>query len=134
MDCGARDRRVRAHRRAALLAGFFSYFNDDPKNIRNIVDCGGGGLMDIGCYLVHASRMIFEREPVRAAAMMERDPKMDIDRLTSVMLDFGGPQAIGACSTQLVPYQRIQIIGHSRAHRDSHPLQRAARPTHCGFS
>ena len=85
-----------------LLAGLFSYFNDDPKNIRNVIDWGGGGLMDIGCYIVHASRMIFGREPVRAAAMMERDPKMDIDRLTSVMLDFGGPQAIGACGTQMV--------------------------------
>ena len=94
-----------------LLAGLFSYFNDDPKNIRNVIDWGGGGLMDIGCYIVHASRMIFGREPVRAAAMMERDPKMDIDRLTSVMLDFGGPQAIGACGTQMVPYQRIQIMG-----------------------
>ena len=29
---------------------FFSYFNDDPNNIRNKSDMGGGGLMDIGCY------------------------------------------------------------------------------------
>src|SRR4051812_47666126 len=36
-------------------AGFFSYFNDDPANIRNVFEWGGGGLMDIGCYLVHSS-------------------------------------------------------------------------------
>ncbi len=25
------------------IQGFFSYFNTDPKNIRNIAECGGGG-------------------------------------------------------------------------------------------
>ena len=29
---------------------FFSYYNDDPHNIRNQRDIGGGALMDIGCY------------------------------------------------------------------------------------
>jgi predicted dehydrogenase len=91
--------------------GFFSYYNDDPANIRNVASWGGGGLMDIGCYLVHTSRMIFDREPGRVAALMERDPKMDVDRLTSMMLDFEGAQAVGTCSTQLVPYQRVQILG-----------------------
>ena len=94
-----------------LFAGFFSYYNDDPANIRNLTDYGGGGLMDIGCYLVHVSRMLFEREPFRVAALMERDPAMHVDRLTSMMLDYGGAQAIGTCSTQLVPYQRIQLLG-----------------------
>jgi predicted dehydrogenase len=94
-----------------LIAGFFSYFNADPTNIRNVLDWGGGGLMDIGCYIVHTSRMILGREPIRAAALIQRDPEMAIDRLTSLMLDFGGPQAIGTCSTQLVPYQRVQIVG-----------------------
>jgi predicted dehydrogenase len=41
------------------VMGIFSYFNDDPSNIRNKTDCGGGGLMDIGCYLVLASRYAF---------------------------------------------------------------------------
>ncbi|MGB8833929.1 MAG: Gfo/Idh/MocA family oxidoreductase, partial [Candidatus Sulfotelmatobacter sp.] len=31
------------------IAGYFSYFNADPKNIRNQAECGGGALMDIGC-------------------------------------------------------------------------------------
>jgi predicted dehydrogenase len=96
---------------ARSFMGFFSYYNDDPQNIRNVASWGGGGLMDIGCYLVHTSRMIFDREPVRVCALIERDPKMDVDRLTSVMLDFDGAQAIGTCSTQLVPYQRVQILG-----------------------
>jgi predicted dehydrogenase len=93
------------------MTGFFSYFNADPKNIRNIADYGGGGLMDIGCYLVATARMIFGREPDRAIAAVERDPALRTDRLTSVLLDFGSGHAIGTCSTQLVPYQHLNILG-----------------------
>ena len=92
-------------------AGFFSYFNDDPANIRNVVDWGGGGLMDIGCYLVHTARFVLEREPVRVCGLMDRDPAMRVDRVTSMLLDFPGVQAIGTCGTQLAAYQRVQIFG-----------------------
>src|SRR5213595_2137632 len=34
------------------IVGVFSYFNRDPKNVRNVVECGGGSLMDIGCYAI----------------------------------------------------------------------------------
>jgi predicted dehydrogenase len=94
-----------------LVAGFFSYYNDDPANIRNVAGYGGGGLMDIGCYLVHVSRMLFEREPVRVAALMDRDPAMQVDRLTSMVLDYDGGQAVGTCGTQIVPFQRVQLLG-----------------------
>jgi predicted dehydrogenase len=93
------------------MLGYFSYFNDDPANIRNIPEIGGGALMDIGCYLINTSRFIFEREPVRVAGFIEHDPKLQVDRLTSIMLDYGSGHAIGTCSTQLTPYQRIQIVG-----------------------
>jgi predicted dehydrogenase len=93
------------------IVGCFSYFNDDPANIRNRVDSGGGGLMDIGCYLVHASRFAFGKEPTRVIAKIERDPKMRTDRLASGILDFPAGQSIFTCSTQLVPYQRIHFLG-----------------------
>jgi predicted dehydrogenase len=93
------------------IVGFFSYFNDDPANIRNRVDSGGGGLMDIGCYLVHASRFAFGQEPTRVIANIERDPKMRTDRMASGILDFPAGQSIFTCSTQLVPYQRIHFLG-----------------------
>jgi predicted dehydrogenase len=93
------------------IFGFFSYFNSDPANIRNQVDCGGGALMDIGCYLVHASRYAFAQEPTRVVAQIDRDPQMHTDRLTSAILDFSAGQAIFTCSTQLVPYQRIHFLG-----------------------
>lgn len=93
------------------IIGAFSYFNNDPRNIRNVPEWGGGGLMDIGCYPIQISRFLFEREPIRGVAAMERDPAMRTDRLTSGLLDFGSGQAIFTCSTQLVPYQRVQVMG-----------------------
>ena len=93
------------------ILGFFSYFNIDPANIRNQVECGGGALMDIGCYLVHASRYAFAQEPTRVVARIDRDPQMRTDRLTSAILDFPAGQSIFTCSTQLVPYQRVHFLG-----------------------
>jgi predicted dehydrogenase len=93
------------------IQGSFSYYSDDPSNIRNVSEFGGGALLDIGCYLINTARFIFGREPLRAMGLVDRDPVMRIDRTTSLMLDFGGAHAIGTCSTQLAPYQRIQILG-----------------------
>src|SRR6185437_3152745 len=89
----------------------FSYFNRDPKNIRNVLAFGGGGLMDIGCYPITMSRFFFEREPARVAAVIDRDPQMGIDRLSSALLDFAPGQAVFTCSTQMVPFQRMQVFG-----------------------
>jgi predicted dehydrogenase len=93
------------------ISGFFSYFNRDGTNIRNVAEWGGGGLMDIGCYPITTSRFIFCEEPSRVVGVIERDPEMKVDRLTSAILDFPSGQSIFTCSTQLVPYQRMQIFG-----------------------
>jgi predicted dehydrogenase len=93
------------------VVGFFSYFNQDPANIRNVSDWGGGGLMDIGCYPITTSRFVFGEEPRRVIGLIERDPDMDVDRLTSAILDFPSGQAIFTCGTQLVPHQRMQFFG-----------------------
>lgn len=95
------------------IVGFFSYSNRDPKNIRNIPEYGGGGVMDIGCYPIVTSRFIYGEEPRRVLGLVERDPEMKIDRLTSAILDFPSGQATFTCSTQLVPYQRMQFLGTS---------------------
>ena len=93
------------------VQGFFSYHNVDPANIRNQADIGGGGLMDIGCYPIVGSRFLFGAEPKRVVGLIERDPEMKTDRLTSGILEFEAGQASFTCSTQLVPYQRMQIFG-----------------------
>ena len=44
------------------IQSFFSYFNNDPDNIRNKTDSGGGGMMDIGCYNISLSRFLFDAD------------------------------------------------------------------------
>jgi len=90
---------------------FFSYHNVDPKNIRNQRDLGGGALMDIGCYPISMARYLFDGEPRRVLAHIERDPKTEIDRLTSVVLEFFQGTATFTCATQLANYQRTNIFG-----------------------
>ena len=93
------------------IQGYFSYFSDDPSNIRNVPAFGGGALMDIGCYLINTARFIFGREPVRVMGLLDRDPALGIDRTASLLLDFDGAHAAGTCSMQMAPYQRVQILG-----------------------
>jgi predicted dehydrogenase len=93
------------------IQSFFSYYNTDPNNIRNMANIGGGGLMDIGCYTISLARFIFGAEPQKVCGLMEYDPKLEVDRLTSAILDFGGGTSTFTCSTQLAPYQRVNIFG-----------------------
>jgi predicted dehydrogenase len=90
----------------------FCYYNDDPRNIRNMPAIGGGALYDIGCYPIVAGRFLFEAEPQRAIALFDRDPGFGTDRLTSALVDFGGGRHLDfTVSTQCVPFQRTQICG-----------------------
>ena len=93
------------------MMGYFSYFNRDPGNIRNVPEFGGGATLDIGCYLIHTSRMVFGDEPRRVVSLIDRDPDMKVDRMSSIILDFDRGQSIGTCSTQAVAYQRMHVIG-----------------------
>ncbi len=94
----------------AVMA-LFSYYNVDPANIRNQLDCGGGALYDIGCYCIQAARTGFGQEPKRAVGHIDRDPRLGTDRLTSAILDFPAGHAIFTCGTQVIPYQRVHFLG-----------------------
>lgn len=94
------------------VQAFFSYYNVDPANVRNQLDIGGGGILDIGCYPIVAGRFIFEAEPRRVIALVDRDPATGVDRLASAILDFGeGRRTEFTVSTQLTPLQRVDIVG-----------------------
>jgi predicted dehydrogenase len=91
---------------------FFSYHLTDPDNIRNQADIGGGGLYDVGCYAVATARFIFGADPERVIGVFDRDPAMRTDRLASGLAEFpNGRHLAFTCATQLVPTQRVQIIG-----------------------
>jgi predicted dehydrogenase len=92
----------------------FSYNSLDEGNVRNFPEYGGGGLLDIGCYPIVTSRFILGREPKRVVASIKYDPNFKVDNLVSALLDFGSIQAQFYCSTKMVPFQSVQILG-SRA-------------------
>jgi len=87
----------------------FSYFDRAPHSIHNNPN-GGGGLLDIGCYPINTSRFIFGEEPTKVVGLVERDPEMKIDRLTSAIFAYPSGQAIFSCSTQLVYHQSMEIF------------------------
>jgi len=93
------------------VQGFFSYYNDDPENIRNHLEMGGGGIWDIGCYPINTSRFIFGEEPLRVAAAAEYDPVFKIDRLASVLLEYPSGKAQFISGTLISPFQRMLFVG-----------------------
>jgi predicted dehydrogenase len=94
------------------VQAFFSYFNRNADNIRNKYEAGGGALYDIGCYPIVIGRFLFEAEPLRVIALVDRDPDFKTDRTVSALLDFGGGRRLDfTVSTQCVSHQRVQVVG-----------------------
>jgi predicted dehydrogenase len=93
------------------IQSFFSYFNDDPADIRNIPEFGGGSLYDIGCYPVNVARMLFDSEPTEVKSAIRRDPDFGTDIVTSAVLDFGGRHATFTCSTRMEDHQWVGVEG-----------------------
>jgi len=90
----------------------FCYYNDDPQNVRNMADIGGGGVYDIGCYAIISGRYLFGAEPERVVSVIDRDPKFGTDRLASALAKFPGNRQLSfMVSTQLAPYQRVEAFG-----------------------
>jgi predicted dehydrogenase len=84
----------------------------DPANVRNRIDIGGGALYDVGCYPIVTARYVFGTDPERAIALIDRDPQLGIDRVTSGLLAFpGGRQLVFSSALQLAPFQRVVILG-----------------------
>jgi len=105
---------VRGGRIGELRSGLssFCYYNRDPTNVRHVRAWGGGALLDIGCYPIKTSRMVFGAEPKRVAATIARDAELDgIDRLTSAVLEFPSGHMVFTCCTQAAAQQSAQFLG-----------------------
>ena len=89
----------------------YSHFTDDPEDIRNQEAAGGGGLLDVGSYCSAIARLIFDAEPRRAMALLDRDPRFGTDRFVTAVLEFPGGHASFFCSTQSSRCQVVQIVG-----------------------
>ena len=98
-----------------LVSTVFTYNNQDPRNIRNILAVGGGAIPDIGCYAVSSARFLLGREPTRVISLVQRDPTMGTDILTSALLDFGAARCQFTIATQAWPSQRVDALGSGGA-------------------
>ena len=110
------------------VSGVVTYNNPDPANIRNILDVGGGGIMDIGCYMIYFSRFAFAAEPMRAISLVDRDPAMKTDRIASVLLQFPQGQASVRLLDAARPGTALPDPRHVRPHHGRDADQHAQRP------
>ena len=97
--------------RLMAVQSWFSYYNDDPGNIRNIPEVGGGALYDVGCYCISLSRLLFDDEPRRVQGSIIRDPEMGVDILSSGILEFDGGVATFTVATRTETDQRVHVYG-----------------------
>jgi predicted dehydrogenase len=70
------------------VQGAFTYNNgDQPENMRNIAELGGGALPDIGVYPTVSTRFVTGKEPKRVSASVRFENGVDV--YSSVRNDFG---------------------------------------------
>lgn len=108
------------------VEGVFTYFNNDPANMRNQLSLGGGGLPDIGVYPVVTTRMSTGLEPKRIRAQIEFDPTFKTDRYASVEAQFDGFDLHFYVATQMA-YRQSMIFhgdkGYIEVHAPFNPLK-----------
>ena len=91
--------------------GAFGYYKDDFSNIRFRREWGGGGLLDVGCYPVKTSRMVFGEEPVRVSATLSRHPQTGVDTLASAILEYRSGHCVFSCGMLVAGNQSMAFHG-----------------------
>ena len=93
------------------VQGCFTYFNIDPKNMRNIPELGGGVLPDIGVYPLVTTRMVTEQEPIKVSSKIKYDKKFMTDIYASVEVTFKNFDLSFYVSTQMSLNQKMIFHG-----------------------
>jgi len=88
----------------------FTYFNDDPGNIRNQADTGGGGLPDIGVYTFGAARFVTGEEPL-SVPYARIEFENDVDVFAQVSAEFPSFSYTAIVSMRAFPRQEVVFHG-----------------------
>jgi predicted dehydrogenase len=98
------------------ISAQFCYFNDDPSNIRNRADAGGGALMDVGCYGISVARMITGEDPLSLVSQLDIHPQYGVDNSVNILMNFSnGVTASVLSNTKSQKSQSVMIEGsHGR--------------------
>ncbi len=93
------------------VEGLFSYDNaEDPDNVRNRPETGGGGIPDIGVYTYGATRWMTGQEPT-AITHADVDYENGVDVLARVSAQFDGFSAHWINSMRMHPFQEMIFMG-----------------------
>lgn len=96
--------------RPLTFSSLLSFMMTNAQDFRQKPELGGGAYYDLGCYTAMAARYVFDSEPKRVLAAMEKNAN-GIDMFTSVIMDFGGGrQASFMVSLAQASSQSIQIV------------------------
>lgn len=87
----------------------FSYNNRDKGNIRNRADVGGGGLRDIGCYVMGGARFATGLEATDVRARIQWEDGVDV--YATVSAKFGDTDYAAFTSIRMHPRQEITFHG-----------------------
>jgi predicted dehydrogenase len=91
--------------------GAFGYYKDDFTNIRFVREWGGGSILDVGCYPIKTSRMVFGEEPVRVSATVARREGDGVDILASAILEFPSGHCVFSCGMMVAGNQSMTFHG-----------------------
>lgn len=71
-----------------LFEGHFHFSLNDFSNIRLQPDTGGGGLLDVGCYLVDSTRFILQAMPEEVSAIWHIGTESGVDEFLTCQLRY----------------------------------------------
>ena len=92
------------------ITGGFSYDNsDDPTNIRNQAEMGGGGIRDIGVYIIGAATYVMNQALENITAKVRLENGFDV--FTSIQGTLGTSQYSTYVSTRMHPHQEMSFHG-----------------------
>ncbi len=96
-----------------LFEAHLHYHLEDLDNIRLRKNAGGGGLLDVGCYLVDSAHFLFSDElPQRVSATMQIGSESQVDESCFIQLLYAeGRAAHLSCGTRLERENRYAIYG-----------------------
>jgi predicted dehydrogenase len=94
------------------VQAWFSYFNDDPTNVRNVAEWGGGAVYDIGCYAMDVAQFCFDAPLDGVTSHVIRDEATGVDVVASGSMQFG-TQGVGswAVSMRTRGDQHVDLYG-----------------------
>ncbi|RLJ60412.1 putative dehydrogenase [Litoreibacter meonggei] len=98
----------------------FSFDNQDPNNIRNKSDMGGGTLPDIGVYALGCARFATGAEFEDVTAQIEWEH--GVDTFSRVQARISGAEYSGYVSTRLHAFQEVRFHGDAGVMRLSAPF------------